>query len=143
MKTCDRGPLYATRFKDSFQNAATIHHLPAWPAKPLGSEDCKLSSRASSSGLNYVSTLASQTSANHLVIEFWRGRRQRRQPVNRFRGSVYFSIDNMEIYDVEPFLLLPAVPDLRPLARETYLVAASYPLLLARFAAQISPWPEV
>ena len=29
----------------------------------------------------------------------------------------------MEIYDVEPFLLLPAVLDLRPLVREPYLVS--------------------
>ena len=36
----------------------------------------------------------------------------------------------MEIYDVEPLLLLPAVLDLRPLVREL-LVARSYPQSLA------------
>ena len=49
-----------------------------------------------------------------------------------------FGIDNLDIYDVGPFLLLPAMLDLRPLVREL-LVSGSSPLLLARLAAQISP----
>ena len=55
--------------------------------------------------------------------------------------SVFVGTDNVESNDVEAFLLLPAMLDLRPLVREL-LVAGSYPLLLARLAVQISPWPK-
>ena len=55
------------------------------------------------------------------------------------RGKL--GIDNMDIYDVEPFLVLLAVRDLRPLVREP-LAAGSYPLTLARLAARIAPWKK-
>ena len=48
----------------------------------------------------------------------------------------------MDIYDGGPLLLPPAVLDLRPLVKEAYLVAGSYPLTLARLAAPISPWQK-
>ena len=48
----------------------------------------------------------------------------------------------MNMYDGGQFLPLPAVLDLRPLAREAYLVSGSYPLTLARLAARISPWQK-
>ena len=42
---------------------------------------------------------------------------------NGFGGDSYFGIESTEIYDGGPCLLLPAVLDLRPLAREAYLVS--------------------
>ena len=43
----------------------------------------------------------------------------------------------MGIHGGGPFILLPAVLDLRPLVRDAYLAAGSYPLFSARLAARI------